>query len=61
MIMTGADGRKEVDLLPPAPPPLPTPVCPSVVIASADVDPLPPGASPLDEGLDRLHSEGGVP
>jgi len=64
MILTGADGRKEVELTPPVPqeaPVLPEPVCASPVITSIDDDmtesPLPPGASPLD----ALDMEGGAP
>jgi hypothetical protein len=62
VIMTGADGRKEVDLVPPPPreaSPLREPVCPGVVIASTDVEALPPGVSPLDEALRHRHLEGG--
>jgi hypothetical protein len=62
MIMTGADGRTEVDLVPPAPPPMREPVCPGVVIPTSpvdDVEPRAPGTSPLDDGRRRLTQEGG--
>lgn len=53
VIMTGADGRKEVDLTPPAcsdPPPLPEPIAQGVLMSSTSLndEELPPGASPLD-------------
>src|SRR5580658_5799934 len=68
MILTNADGRKEIDLLPPqasaAEGPLsmlPDPVCPQGVAAAfADEgfeEPPAPGASPLDEELTRLREE----
>jgi transposase InsO family protein len=66
MILTNADGRKEIDLLPQAPanpgaPGLPNPVCPQGIAAAfADEgfeEPPAPGASPLDEGLANLHQE----
>jgi hypothetical protein len=67
VILTNADGRKEIDLLPPqAPaspgvPGLPSPVCPQG-IASAFADegfeePPAPGASLLDEGLADLRKK----
>jgi len=64
VILTGADGRREVDLVPPAPAaaasPLPEPVCPAAVVSSlADEgheEPPTPGTSPLDEGLAQLRS-----
>ena len=70
MILTNADGRQEIDLLPPQPAPgeaaatLPEPVCPQG-LASAFADdgmegPRGPGASPLDEGLAQLHEEFGA-
>jgi hypothetical protein len=68
VILTGAEGRREIDLLPPAVPPvaetLPEPVCPSAQVSSlADEDHEPPlpGTSPVDEGLSQLRSarEGG--
>jgi transposase InsO family protein len=62
VILTGSEGRREVDLVPPAAPeplePLPEPVCPSGVIASMHdegfEEPPGPGESALDEGLERL-------
>ncbi len=59
VILTSADGRKEIDLLPPAGDPaaarLPEPVCPQGIaptIAGAGFEEPPaPGASPLDEVL----------
>ena len=55
VILTGADGRKEVELTPPPRPAaagLPEPVCPSVVLSSGadrcDDSPA-PGTSPLDD------------
>src|SRR5580658_8341493 len=65
MILTNADGRKEIDLLPPQAPAnegtlsvLPEPICPQgIATAFADEgfeEPLAPGASPLDEGLAKL-------
>jgi transposase InsO family protein len=73
MILTNADGRQEIDLLPPQLTPgepaapaatLPEPVCPQG-IASAFADdgmeePRGVGASPLDEGLAQLHEEFGL-
>jgi transposase InsO family protein len=68
VILTGADGRREVDLVPPmAPMPasasasaVPEPVCPAAVVSSlADEgheEPPAPGTSPLDEGLAQLRS-----
>jgi transposase InsO family protein len=69
VILTGADGRREVDLVPPpaaVPAPLPEPVCPVGVVASSPAEaavtgrqPPAPGTSPLDatvppvEGGDR--------
>ena len=77
VILTSADGRQEVDLLPPAasaPAPLPAPICPQGVVAAGDVgefgegfeEPPLPGESPLDAGLDQLRDalgppEGGAP
>jgi transposase InsO family protein len=66
VILTGADGRKEVELTPPPRPAgagLPTPMCPSPVLATADDLPAaspPPGTSPLD-GTPWSAPEGGVP
>jgi transposase InsO family protein len=64
MILTGPDGRQEIDLLPPggnATPTMPEPVCPQG-IAAAFVDdgmeePPAPGESPLDADLARLRSQ----
>jgi transposase InsO family protein len=72
MILTNADGRTEIDLLPPAAAPsegaaaaMPSPVCPQgVAEAFADEgleEPPAPGESPLDEGLSRLREEFGDP
>jgi hypothetical protein len=67
VILTSADGRREVDLLPPGAPSspavdagassLPAPVCPQgVVSASGDgfEDPPGPGESALDAALERI-------
>jgi len=69
VILTGSEGRKEVDLVPPKPTEepvaMPEPVCPQATASSvADEgfeEPPAPGTSPLDEGLERLRSlpEGG--
>lgn len=64
VILTGADGRREIDLVPPSPASnpetLPEPVCPSAQVSSlADEgnEPPPlPGTSPVDEGLSQLRS-----
>jgi hypothetical protein len=67
MILTGGEGRKEIELTPPASVPengvnavLPEPVCPQAVVTSlADEgfeEPAAPGASALDEGLERLQA-----
>jgi hypothetical protein len=64
VILTGADGRREVDLMPPAgavpASALPEPVCPSAVVSSladeGQEDPPAPGVSPLDAGLAQLRS-----
>jgi transposase InsO family protein len=65
VILTSADGRKEVDLLPPAAPAvveaatLPAPVCPQGVVSASGEgfeDPPLPGASPLDAGLAELSA-----
>jgi transposase InsO family protein len=69
MILTNADGRKEIDLLPPAAPAdtaaLPQPVCPQgMPTALADEgfeEPPGPGESPLDAGLADLRGEFGLP
>jgi transposase InsO family protein len=67
MILTNADGRKEIDLLPPqvpanpGAPGLPDPVCPQGIAAAfADEgfeEPPAPGASLLDEGLANLREK----
>jgi hypothetical protein len=64
VFLTGADGRREVDLVPPRAPAaaagaLPPPVCPAGVVTSLvgegeEAAPA-PGQSPLDEGLMRLR------
>jgi len=69
VILTGAEGRQEIDLVPPSTPPasVPEPVCPlgqvSGLVDEGNEEPPPPGTSPLDEGLQRLPvilpSEGG--
>jgi transposase InsO family protein len=65
VILTGPDGdRQEVDLAA-APTPraeLPEPLCAAGLVSSAfegEDDELPPGTSPLDEGLRRLQDEFG--
>jgi transposase InsO family protein len=69
VILTRADGRQEIDLLPPNPPAeavqavLPTPVCPQAVVAATGdgfEEPVGPGESNLDEGLDHLSGEDAV-
>jgi transposase InsO family protein len=63
VILTGADGRQEIDLTPPratasAARPLPEPVCPQGTVSSEGPgfeEPLGPGESPLDEGIERLR------
>jgi transposase InsO family protein len=68
MILTGAEGRKEVDLTPPAPralPTLPEPVAAGVLLvppSSEAVAERAPGTSPLDGAFanDSDHTEGGV-
>jgi len=67
MILTRADGRQEIDLLPPQPAssenvaaPMPEPICPQGVAAALAEEgfeePPAPGASSLDEQLDRLRA-----
>jgi transposase InsO family protein len=66
VIMTGATGRQEVELVPPTvsagqtPEQLPEPICPGAVVSSANdegfEEPPLPGESPLDEGLQQLRS-----
>ena len=68
VILTSADGRREIDLLPPpAASPvaasLPAPVCPQGVVSidGEGFEELPgPGASPLDAGLADLRASGVV-
>ena len=67
MILTNADSRKEIDLLPQAPAntgvpsALPNPVCPQGIAAAfaeeGFEEPPAPGASPLDDGLTKLRDE----
>ena len=74
MILTNADGRKEIDLLPPQPStsdnalsPAVAPICPQGIVSSNGEgfeEPPAPGASPLDADLPRIReafpsSEGG--
>jgi transposase InsO family protein len=72
VILTSGDGRREIDLLPPAAAPspaapLPEPVCPQGVVSVGDSsgdgfeDPPEPGTSPLDEGLAGLRDAGVLP
>jgi transposase InsO family protein len=61
MIVTGAAGRQEIDLVPPAAPAAatwPEPLCPTAQVAGLtdDADEPAPGTSPLDEGLQRLRA-----
>jgi transposase InsO family protein len=64
VILTGSDGRQEVDLVPPVVPgrdasALPEPVCPAGVVSGivneGQEQPPLPGQSPLDQGLQRLR------
>jgi len=62
VFMIAEDGqRKEVDLTPSAPPPteIPAPVCAQGIVTTELADEVepPPGASPLDEGLQHLADE----
>jgi transposase InsO family protein len=69
MILTRADGRQEIDLLPPAATPndsssaMPAPICPqgvpSALVEEGLEEPLLPGESALDEELSKLHEEFG--
>src|SRR5580692_2552621 len=69
VILTNADGRQEIDLLPPAAPPesaaaaLPEPVCPQGVAAAfaeeGFEEPPAPGESPLDADLPMLREQFG--
>jgi transposase InsO family protein len=63
VILTGAGGRQEVDLVPPArgadTSDYPDPVCPAGIVSGlaeegSELPPL-PGQSPLDEGIARLQ------
>jgi len=60
VILTGAQGRQEVDLVPPAPvaePALPVPLCPAGIVGTEQPeDEAAPGTSPLDEGLENLRN-----
>jgi transposase InsO family protein len=69
VILTGTQGRQEVDLVPPAPPvvepELPEPVCPAGIVTGAtdlsetaeefDTGEPAPGTSPLDDGLRQIE------
>jgi transposase InsO family protein len=68
VILTNAEGRQEIDLLPsrqgPSDPEgaaMPEPICPQGIAASLAEEgfeePPAPGESPLDEELNRLHEE----
>jgi transposase InsO family protein len=69
VILTGADGRREVDLVPPPAAPgaaLPEPVCPVGVVSSTAAEvavtsaaPPAPGTSPLDAALPPVPPESG--
>jgi transposase InsO family protein len=68
VILTGAEGRREVDLVPPAAAPaaLPEPVCPVGLVSGTpaeatvtSAEPPAPGTSPLDAALPP--AEGGAP
>jgi transposase InsO family protein len=69
MILTGADGRREIDLVPPTPKAdaqtLPEPVCPSAAVSSLSQEgyeePPAPGTSPLDERLPQLRPDLALP
>ena len=64
VILTGADGRREIDLVQPAAAvpeqPLPEPVCPMGQVTTPTEEgyeePPAPGRSPLDEGLAQLRA-----
>jgi transposase InsO family protein len=64
VILTGPDGRREIDLLPPAAPAptaTPPPVCPQGMVSldgEGFEDPPGPGESPLDGGLAELRQAG---
>lgn len=65
MILTGSDGRTEIDLTPPrmtgeevARVALPEPICPQGTVSSAGAgfeEPPGPGESPLDEGIEQIR------
>jgi hypothetical protein len=62
VILTAADGRQEVDLVPPAPAgsletSWPEPICPAGVVTGPEgfEEPLGPGESPLDQGLEQVR------
>jgi len=66
VILTNAEGRQEIDLLPSRPsdpevPAMPEPICPQGIAESLAEEgfeePPAPGESPLDEELNRLHEE----
>jgi hypothetical protein len=71
VILTGVEGRREVDLVPPAAAParLPDPVCPAGVVsgspaeaAATSAEPPAPGTSPLNAALPPAPpAEGGGP
>jgi transposase InsO family protein len=71
VILTGADGRQEIELTPPRPSdgdatstPMPEPVCPQGVVSLEGVgfeEPPGPGESPLDEGIERIEEAFGGP
>ena len=70
VILTGADGRQEIDLTPPrstdgeGTAPLPAPICPQGVVSSEGPgfeEPLGPGQSPLDEGIEQIREAFGGP
>jgi transposase InsO family protein len=66
VIWTSADGRREIDLLPPAASPpaaasAPQPVCAQGIVSADGAgfeDPPSPGESPLDDGLKDLREAG---
>jgi transposase InsO family protein len=70
VFLTGADGRQEVDLVPPAAkveePELPLPLCPAGAVSgmftdAAEEEPPAPGTSPLDDALPPVAPEEGGP
>jgi len=67
VILTGADGRQEIDLTPPRTPEpapsLPAPICPQGVVTSEGSgfeEPPGPGESPLDKGIERIRESFGA-